>query len=285
MTKSPSRTEIYPLSLDIVRPCSLQAPSAFPFNLCFQLAILRLFQFCSNPIDCTLRIVFRFNKKFDIFSDYLSSLKAIEAFTPSNTLAYNVRYHTHLLKQSGKDIRFVWVPSHIGIPGNEKADKLAKEAAIFNQYNNRRTLPLCDFKTSNRKLQLKYWSDNWLETRRNKLRLTKPSVEPWESSNCASRQEELILCRLRIGHCYETHSYLLKGEDPPECDKCDLPLTVKHVLLDCPSLETARKQFFKLQSTDNLSLKLLLGKHPAIPIADINSFLQFAKFQVIYSGQ
>ena len=171
---------------------------------------------------------------------------------PPNTLAYRVRYHCHLLKQKGKDIRFVWVPSHVGIPGNEKADKLAKQAAVFNQYNNNRTLPLCDFKASIRKLHFKVWSDSWLATRMNKLRFTKSSVEPWESSNCSSRQEEVTLCRLRIGHCYQTHSYLLNGGDPPECDKCDLPLSVKHILLDCPSLETARKQFFKVQSMDRV---------------------------------
>ena len=118
------------------------------------------------------------HKKFVIFSDSLSSLKAIESIIPPNTLAYRVRYHCHLLKQKGKDIRFVWVPSHVGIPGNEKADKLAKRAAVFNQYNNNRTLPLCDFKASIRKLHLKVWSDSWLATRMNKLRFAKSSVEP-----------------------------------------------------------------------------------------------------------
>jgi ribonuclease HI len=33
-----------------------------------------------------------------------------------------------LLKEEGSNLRLMWVPSHMGITGNERADKAAKDA-------------------------------------------------------------------------------------------------------------------------------------------------------------
>jgi len=35
---------------------------------------------------------------------------------------------------------------------------------------------------------------------------------------------------LRIGYSRLTHSYLLCGDDPPTCQSCGIPLTVKHII-------------------------------------------------------
>jgi len=37
---------------------------------------------------------------------------------------------------------------------------------------------------------------------------------------------------LRIGHSLLMHSYLLSGDDIPECGTCQCPLTVKHVQME-----------------------------------------------------
>ena len=47
------------------------------------------------------------------------------------------------------------------------------------------------------------------------------------------RNEEVILARLPIGHTRVTHSYLLQGEEQPQCVGCDAPFTVRHFLLEC----------------------------------------------------
>ena len=40
------------------------------------------------------------------------------------------------------------------------------------------------------------------------------------------RKEEVVLARLCLGHTRVTHSYLLQGEEQPQCVGCDAPFTV-----------------------------------------------------------
>ena len=49
----------------------------------------------------------------------------------------------------------------------------------------------------------------------------------------ANRKEETVMARLHIGHSFLTHSFLLKGEEPPVCIGCDKRLTLEHILLTC----------------------------------------------------
>ena len=57
----------------------------------------------------------------------MSSLLAIQNFNLQHPYIIQLlQTYTKLSKK--KTIKFVWVPSHAGIPGNEKADKMAKEA-------------------------------------------------------------------------------------------------------------------------------------------------------------
>ena len=63
------------------------------------------------------------------------------------------------------------------------------------------------------------------------------------------RRDEVLLCRLRIGHTRLTHSFLFNDEDPPECDTCQCITTVKHILLDCTKYTAFRQELFKDHTT------------------------------------
>lgn len=47
------------------------------------------------------------------------------------------------LRESGKLIEFLWVPAHMDISGNERADRLARDALGF-QFGNFSGAPFCD---------------------------------------------------------------------------------------------------------------------------------------------
>ena len=84
---------------------------------------------------------------------------------------------------------------------------------------------------------------------------------PWDYSNIRERRLQTALARLRIGHTRLTHSYLMSGEFQPYCDDCLVPLTVRHLLVGCPSLVELRQRFlYRCRGVDSgFSLSRVLG--------------------------
>ena len=56
------------------------------------------------------------------------------------------------------------------------------------------------------------------------------------------------MARLHIGHSFLTHSFLLKGEEPPMCIGCDKRLTIEHILLTCSDFIEIRESHFTAKS-------------------------------------
>ena len=65
------------------------------------------------------------NNKFIIFSDSLSVLKAMNHTSSKNPQIQKLLEKCHELL-ANKEIVLCWIPSHIGIQGNEMVDKQAK---------------------------------------------------------------------------------------------------------------------------------------------------------------
>ena len=150
----------------------------------------------------TLTFTLPDKKEFTIISDSLSSLEAIQNLSPENQIVCRIRKHLHNLKKMGKEIKLIWVPGHIGIPGNERADRRANASAKQTSYSSTLQLSLQDFKFVVKNYFLKKWQDSWHQTLNNKLNFIKKSVKPWQSSNCFRGWEEVVLTRLRIGSPY-----------------------------------------------------------------------------------
>ena len=72
--------------------------------------------------------------------------------------------------------------------------------------------------------------------------------------NVSVLRDAVILRRLRIGHTRVTHKYLLSGDSQPLCDKCQCSLTVKHILLECCSINIkhVRENYFTCSSLKEL---------------------------------
>ena len=68
-------------------------------------------------------------KNFVIFSDSMSSLQSINGFNLDSDLVRKfLKDYTIDRSKNGKNIILCWIPSHVGILGNEKADAAAKSA-------------------------------------------------------------------------------------------------------------------------------------------------------------
>ena len=181
-----------------------------------------------------------------IFTDSLSCLLAIENHNITNQLIAKILDVHHNLPKK-KAVKFLWVPSHIGIRGNKKADSSAKDA-INNPIDPDVQIPYTDMKSlTNQYIKIKMQS-NWDSITENKLKNIKPKIGCVTLQGVQKREEETKLHRLRIGHTYLTHKYLLAGEDRPTCTDCQCPLTTEHVLIDCPSLDTTRQKYYTYRS-------------------------------------
>ena len=65
---------------------------------------------------------------FIIFSDFKSALESLKSKDGTNPLVSKIlERHNYLCTVCDKVIIYCWVPSHIGIQGNELADQAAKD--------------------------------------------------------------------------------------------------------------------------------------------------------------
>ncbi|KAG5864297.1 hypothetical protein JTB14_003233 [Gonioctena quinquepunctata] len=79
------------------------------------------------------------------------------------------------------------------------------------------------------------------------------------------RRQQVIRSRLRMGHTRYTHDHIFKREPVNTCDLCLVPVSVKHILVECPRYnETSRKYSLEPQ------IKSLLRDH-----CDISNLLNF----------
>ncbi|KAI5747382.1 hypothetical protein M8J77_014049 [Diaphorina citri] len=176
--------------------------------------------------------------KFMLYSDSLSALQSIQNVFSSNPIAQEIRNilvkNKHILS-----LHFTWVPSHVGIVGNEEADRLAKEALSSNSPSVN-TIPINYFKRFLKSKILSAWNTEWVNLADNKLRQIKEENRPWNPPFSMSRKEQVSITRLRIGHTNMTHCFLMKKDDPPQCEVCNCRLTVLHILKYCTKYQSLR---------------------------------------------
>jgi ribonuclease HI len=78
-----------------------------------------------------------------ILTDSMSSIRAMESLKillHTHPFVYECKQKCWQLTRSGREVSFMWVPAHVGIAGNEKADYEARQATLGNMVYNARSV-------------------------------------------------------------------------------------------------------------------------------------------------
>ena len=166
-----------------------------------------------SAIRMALELIRRLKEKsFVIYSDSLSTLQAIaiQTFDIINITVFSILKLYTQLTDMGKHVSLCWIPSYVGIKGNEMADNAAKEGirSVVTQSK----IPPESFVPHISKLCMEEWQDSWDSTLTNKLFSIKPVLGKNKPHTSLCHRDETVITRLRIGHSRMTHSYLLPRE-------------------------------------------------------------------------
>ena len=186
------------------------------------------------------------SNKFLILSDSLSALQALKNLKTDHPFLACIHEILSTLRKKNKQIVFMWIPGHVNIRGNETADRLAKMALEKDPLKS--DVPFTDLKPLVNHYLFSTWQNEWDEQVQNKLHAILPRLDETLPSFCKSRKEQSVLSRLRIGHTFLTHGFILRREDPPFCFACDEVITVEHILLKCADLIETRESFYNVRS-------------------------------------
>lgn len=191
------------------------------------------------------------------------SKSSIQALMRTNDFTHPGVFEIHQLVLSldfDQHVTFLWIPGHCGIAGNDLADALAKEGASL-------PAPIVEPLALSDVLHLlnvryaEYLQRRWEETHANHMYRIKPKLGMWVTCSQQCREREVILTRLRCGHTRLTHCHLFNRSEPPNCESCNMRISVEHILIGCDALTGSRQRITNYLAVHQLTLSLptLLG--------------------------
>ena len=199
-------------------------------------------------LNCLRWVYMHCPPKVLIASDSLSSLNSIRSVpfcTTENSLPQEIFITTAALINQGIEIHYIWTPSHRGIEGNERADKLAKEGS-----NQRIPCNKTDITCKEGKQLAKQVCREKFIT---EFRSTDAAQHYKNSITCTTKVDinmpkwhTTTLFRLLSGHCrLNAHLKRIGLHDTGNCEACGIEETVEHFIMQCPKYAQARNTLFR----------------------------------------
>ncbi|XP_070195246.1 uncharacterized protein [Littorina saxatilis] len=159
----------------------------------------------------------------------MSTLQALESTDPDPLIQTLKASLNTLTVRTATTLQ--WVPAHVGLPGNEQADRLAKEGSRqLTQPSNPAT-----YEETKTLVRSKFRAD-WV-AQNDGYRADQDPIRKLERN-----QQTLIFC-LRTGDCgLRAHLKRIGITDTALCECGQADQTPSHMLQDCPSHEARRRE-------------------------------------------
>ena len=184
-----------------------------------------------------------------IFCDSMSALFSVSTnVSVYPTLMNRVRKKLKSLSEQNISVKFVWIPSHVGIQGNERADQLAKAAT---QRDN------VDYPLGKSATQIKSFIKNCHSEYEDALRVSEAdsaSIQYYNNvalnsnfrygKNGGNRYRESVIARIRLGYLYNWQVGIPVEDANQKCKVCGEGLghSLEHYILRCPRIDSFRQR-------------------------------------------
>lgn len=218
-----------------------------------------------------------------IFTDSCGACQILnnKETTMSNFLAWQIV--GAMQRHIGRKIVIQWIPSHVGIPGNEKVDEAAVETTYKTQtlYN---SLVLSDAINVAKKEIWDCWEKEYQEISMEKGKwhfdiMNFPNAKIWWHGLNLNSEEIIILNRIRSGHTLtKERKYQWKWETNECCDVCEEKEDIDHLLYYCPIYNIQRSDFPVLEYCK--PLKIICKENNEAELKQIVQFLKLTKIQI-----
>jgi hypothetical protein len=140
-----------------------------------------------------------------------------------------------LSHETAVQVTLVWVPSHIGIPGNEKADVQAGKGVNDNGIRFPIGMELADAYALVNSYICQQWQSEWTNATTGRFyHQIEPNVKVASRLKFANRSMETMAHRLRFGKCcLNLILHKISCHDNGLCDDCRVPESIQHHVLEC----------------------------------------------------
>lgn len=219
----------------------------------------------------------KFTSLHEMVVIYTDSLSACLTLLKNRNTNFHCDEIKNSIKQRRNYFKIVYVPAHIGIPGNEMADTCAKNA-ISN--GNTYIFDYMD-KSDILKQQMLVLIEKW-QTNYNDKSLTKGiyhydiqskvSNKPWFHKHNLSSTQIRIISRLRLNHGFWPEClHKIKLLATPNCDVCHIVANPEHIIFTCSKYNMSRCSYsiFRRYS----SLKRILQVNKQDDIIELSKFI------------
>ena len=202
-------------------------------------------------LEYALELVSTEDKGVAIFTDSKAAIQSIikgirGAERPDLIKNIYIRYKK-LMKKT-KNAQIIWIPAHVGIPGNDRADSAAKKGREQQTRVKKIGLSPNEIKSLTKPYIKTIWQNQWDQHKPSNIRKFRQIV-PNVNTKIPHENIDTKINRLRVNTAaFRTNDRKLS------CDTCSSLVTVDHVLLACPDFANQREIVYNLLNKHNITM-------------------------------